>query len=65
MAHSYKDMIVAAFNNIYKSGITLQEVCFGGKTTRRCAVSNGMVFDQKLEGNRWINTETVAEGYSS
>ena len=65
MAHTYRDMIVAAFNNTYKSGVTLQEVCFGEATTRCCVVSNGFIVDQKLEGHRWVNTKTVADGYAA
>jgi hypothetical protein len=66
MAHSYADNdVLAAFNNTYKNGVSLKQICFGDATTRRCLISNGFIIDQKLQNNVWTNTRTVADGYAA
>ena len=54
---------IIAFNIHQADGVDLQEVCFGGLTTRRCAFSNGLIYDQRRQGDIWANARLVADGF--
>ncbi len=61
---SAKDGYLDAYSIHEANGLDLTEVCFGGDTARRCALSNGFIYDQTWNGKVWNNVRTVADGFA-